>query len=265
MALIKKNWPRISKSASPAVVALLIQCVSLFVLLLFLTFAWQTFQFKLNLIQVLVSQAVLTLLLTRRFGLAWWWCVIQPLFPFAVVSMLALPVPPWLYLALFLILLVIYWSAYQTQVPYFPSTENAWQALEQVLPQDRPFTMVDIGSGLGGLVLYLSKKYPQSRFTGVEIAPLPWLVSYLRPKTGAGNVQFLRSNYETLNFADFDVVFAYLSPAAMSALWIKAKTEMRPGSLLVSYEFPIIGVEEHLSIYPENASSQARKLYIWYL
>jgi hypothetical protein len=34
-------------------------------------------------------------------------------------------------------------------------------------------------------------------------------------------------------------VFAYLSPAAMPALWRKAQREMRPGSLLVSYEFEI--------------------------
>jgi SAM-dependent methyltransferase len=265
LALIKTNWPRLPKPTAPAIVALLIQCASLLFLILCLSIAWQTFQYKFSLPVVLVSQAVLTVLLTRWFGLAWWWCVIQPLFPFAVVAMLTIPLPPWLYLALFLILLVIYWSAYQTQVPYYPSTENAWQALEKYLPKDRLFSLVDIGSGLGGLILYLSKKYPDSALTGVEIAPLPWLVSYLRKTAATGNVRFLRSNYETLNFADFDVVFAYLSPAAMPALWIKAKSEMRPGTMLVSYEFPIIGVEEHLSIYPENASSKARKLYIWYL
>jgi len=265
LALTKINWPRLAKPASPAVVALLIQCAALFSLVLGLTIAWQAFQFKLSLPAVLVTQAVLTVLLTRWFGLAWWWCVMQPLFPFAVVSMLALPLPPWLYLLLFLILLAIYWSAYQTQVPYYPSTENAWQALENHLPGDKSFSLVDIGSGLGGLILYLSKKYPESTFTGVEIAPLPWLISYLRKKARSGNVRFLRGNYEALNFADFDVVFAYLSPAAMPALWLKAKSEMRPGSMLVSYEFPVIGVKEHLSIYPENATSEARKLYIWHL
>ena len=256
---------RISKPAAPAVVALLIQFASLFVLILGLAIVWQTSQVRLSLIQVLVFQAVFTLFLTRWFGLAWWWCVIQPLFPFAVVSMLALPLPNWLYLVLFLIFLVIYWSAYQTQVPYYPSTQRCWRALEQYLPQSKSFSLVDIGSGLGGLILYLAKKYPQSSFTGVEIAPLPWLLSYLRARRGGGNLRFLRSNYEKLNFADFDVVFAYLSPAAMPALWIKAKQEMRPGTMLVSYEFPVMGVTENLSIYPENTAVNGPKLYIWYL
>ena len=265
MAFTKTDLPRISKPTSPALIALLIQIASLLVLLLCLTVAWQSFQFKLTLIQVLVAQAVLTLLLTRWFGLAWWWCVIQPLFPFAVVATLSLTLPPWLYLTLFLIFLVVYWSAFQTQVPYYPSTESAWLALAPCLPKDKPFILVDIGSGLGGLILHLGKKYPESAFTGVEIAPLPWLISYLRGKGNGGNVRFLRSNYENLHFADFDVVFAYLSPAAMPGLWRKAKNEMRSGTMLVSYEFPIIGVEEHLSIYPENDANFGRKLYIWYL
>jgi len=35
------------------------------------------------------------------------------------------------------------------------------------------------------------------------------------------------------------VVFAYLSPVVMTALWLKAEKEMLPGSMLVSYEFKI--------------------------
>lgn len=35
------------------------------------------------------------------------------------------------------------------------------------------------------------------------------------------------------------MVFAYLSPAAMPALWSKAQREMRAGSFLASYEFEI--------------------------
>jgi hypothetical protein len=94
---------------------------------------------------------------------------------------------------------------------------------------------------------------------------LPWLVSQLRLTGHQGNAQFLRNNYEQFNFADFDVVFAYLSPAAMPALWEKAKAEMRPGSMLVSYEFPIVGVTEHLAINPDNNPMNHRKLYVWHL
>jgi len=73
--------------------------------------------------------------------------------------------------------------------------------------------------------------------------------------------RFLRGDYERLDFADYDAVFAYLSPAAMTALWRKAKKEMRPGSMLMSYEFAINDSTPTLSVYLPNTG---RTLYIWH-
>jgi hypothetical protein len=56
-------------------------------------------------------------------------------------------------------------------------------------------------------------------------------------------------------------VFAYLSPAAMPALWQKARREMRPGSLLLSHEFPIPGKEADLVLRPQGGAA----LYGWRL
>ncbi len=253
------------KPGSPAIIALFIQFATLGFITLLLFVLWQTAHVKWTLNQALLSHAVLTLLMTRWFRLAWWWCLIQPLFPFAMVLALWWSLPPYVYLSLFLFLLVFYWSTYRTQVPYFPSTPDAWRAVDQLLPQNRSISFMDIGSGMGGLVIYLADQRPDCRFTGVEIAPLPWLCSYLRKGGQSGNARFLRSNYEQTDFSEFDVIFAYLSPAAMSGLWRKAKNEMRAGSILISYEFPVDGVEEDLSIYPENYTRNQRKLFVWYL
>jgi SAM-dependent methyltransferase len=161
--------------------------------------------------------------------------------------------PPWLFLAAFLAMLAIYWSTFRTQVPYFPSGRRAWDAVAGVLPQGRPVYLVDIGSGLGGLVLDLARRRPESTFVGIELAPLPWLVSRLRaPFAG---------DYEGLDFADYDVVFAYLSPAAMEALWRKASAEMRPGTLLLSYEFVIMAKAPDLTILPTGPGPL---LYGWH-
>ncbi len=130
-------------------------------------------------------------------------------------------------------------------------------------------SFVDIGSGLGGLALHLGKKYPDSHFLGVEIAPLPWLLSYLRPRGRQSHVKFLWADYEKLNFSAFDVVFAYLSPAAMPRLWEKARQEMEPGSLLISAEFPIPGVEaevlscQEINHTEKNAKKECVNVYLW--
>lgn len=257
------------KPSSPAVAALLIQLASLCFIAAFLSVLWRMFQFKISLNQVVIFQALLVLIFTRWLNLAWWWCVIQPLFPFVVVLMLFQPLPPYVYLLLFLFFLVFYWTTFQTQVPYYPSGRTTWLAVEKLLPEDRPVSFIDIGSGLGGLTLFLAKRHPKSTFSGAEIAPLPWLFSYCRLKLSPDlqmNAQFLRRNYETMDFSEFDIVFAYLSPAAMSALWVKARKEMRPGTILVSYEFPINEVEADLSVNPADDldnNQNGRKLFVW--
>jgi hypothetical protein len=45
-----------------------------------------------------------------------------------------------------------------------------------------------------------------------------------------------------------NIVFAFLSPAPMSALWAKARREMRHGALLISHSFEIPGQTPHNQI-----------------
>jgi hypothetical protein len=95
---------------------------------------------------------------------------------------------------------------------------------------------------------------------GIEIAPLPWLVSVVRALLRRSSAVFKLGDYRELDFANYDVIFAYLSPAAMQALWQKSHVEMRPGSLLISYEFEIQGVPPTQIL---TNGEQEAKLYVW--
>jgi SAM-dependent methyltransferase len=119
---------------------------------------------------------------------------------------------------------------------------------------------VDIGSGLGGLLIELARTRPEGSYTGIEIAPLPWLVSRTRAAIAKLSVDFLRGDYESLDLGEYDMVFAYLSPAAMPALWVKAKQEMQPGSFLLSLEFPVPGIPPDRVIHP---AGRVPALYVW--
>lgn len=191
--------------------------------------------------------------------LAPWWLAIELLFPLALIGGLGLRLSPWLFLGLFLLFLLVFWSTFRTQVPYYPSGQRAWDAVAALLPA-RPVTCIDIGSGLGGLVLDLAARRPDARFVGIELAPLPWLYSRLRSMRRP-NARFIRGDYDNLDFALFDVVFAYLSPAVMTALYKKASVEMRPGSLLLSYEFCIATKTPDLTIQPDGGGPL---LYGWH-
>ena len=247
----------------PIITALLLQLVTLGCVVLALYLLWRSFGVKLSLTQVVLVQALVVLCLTRLTRLDWWWSTLQPLLPLCMLVMHSVAIPSWCYLLLFLFFLLSYWSTFQTRVPYFPSTLPVWNAIDGLLPLNQPISFVDIGSGFGGLVLHLAKRRPESQFCGVEIAPVPWLVSFLRIFHSNLPVRFIRSNYEQLNFAEFDVVFAYLSPAVMPAVWMKVTREMKKGALFISYEFPIPQVEADLCIYPEKSVINNATIFIW--
>ena len=200
-------------------------------------------------------------LLSRWRGLAIWWLGIQLVFPLALMQMQTLSIPPWIWLAAFLFLLALFWSTFRTQVPYYPSGKRVWDEVAKLLPPDRPLCAIDIGSGLGGLVLELAARRPDSLFFGIELAPLPWLVSSVRAKVTGSRARFVRGDYESLDFGNYDVVFAYLSPAAMPGLWKKAEREMRPGAILLSYEFLIREKAPDISIVPTGSGPP---LYVWH-
>ncbi len=206
-------------------------------------------------------QGAFACLLARLRKLAVWWLAIELAFPLTLVQALALHVNPLLFLGAFVFLLLLFWSTFRTQVPYYPSGPRVWDEVARLLPQGRPVCAIDIGSGLGGLVLELARRRPESTFVGIELAPLPWLVSRLRARLGASSARFVRGDYEQLDFANYDAVFAYLSPAAMSALWRKAAREMRPGAILLSYEFLITEKAPDMSIVPMG---RGPALYVWH-
>lgn len=243
---------------TPAIEALLIQCAS-FALLLALV---AVTEWQLSVALAALVQGVVAALLTRWRAMAPWWLPIQLLFPLAVILMLALHLPSWIYLGAFVALLALYWTTFRTQVPFYPSGRATWDTVEALLPfsSNRPLRCIDIGSGFGGLVMHLAARHPESSFIGIEVAPLPWIVSRMRARLACSSAHFIRGDYHALDFADYDLVFAYLSPAAMPALWDKARREMRKGTLLLSYEFPIPDVEPSLVRHPTERSPA---LYGW--
>lgn len=209
---------------------------------------------------LVLLQSLLTVGLSSWFRMPVWWRYIHFVFPLAVYGMLALHLPTQFYLIGFLISLSLYWTTFRTQVPFYPSRPIVWKHVSDLIPSGTSIRMVDIGSGLGDLTMYLAKQRQDSYFLGVEIAPLPWLISVVRARLLRSKAKFILGDYNTQDFSEFDVVFAYLSPAAMSALWQKAKNEMRPGSLLISYEFNIDQVPATIDI---SVREDLPLLYVW--
>ncbi|MEM7173240.1 MAG: class I SAM-dependent methyltransferase [Pseudomonadota bacterium] len=194
-------------------------------------------------------------------GLASWWLPLQIALPFALASSLLLEVPAWSYLAVFTILLLVFWNAAGERVPLYLSNATTCRALGDLLPQGRSFAFIDLGCGLGGVLTRLAKNR-KGRFFGIETAPLPFVFSWLRALLfDRKRLAIYRASLWDQDLSQFDVVYCFLSPEPMPTLFEKAKAEMKPGSLFISNSFrvPDYPADKILTL----GDRRATQLHIW--
>lgn len=205
------------------------------------------------------GQGIFAALVGRMFGLPWWWAPINAVFVPAALGLKFLGWNPAWYLGAFALLAAVYWTTFRTRVPLYLSSSEACERVAALLPTDRPFTFLDIGCGVGTVLARLGPRFPQGEFRGIEIAPLPFLVSWIRARL-SGRFVTRRSDLWLEDLSRYDVVYAFLSPVPMSELWRKARSDMRPGTLLVSNTFRIDGVPADTVI---PFAGTRRALHVW--
>ncbi len=243
----------------PAVRALLAQVAALLPTAA-LAYMFDLLGLGLTLLSAVLLQGFVAMLITWKIGLASWWRIIQLLFPLALLAATALQLPPVLFLVVFVVLLGWYWSTFRTQVPYFPSNLAVWRAVVELMPPRPGVRVIDIGSGLGGMTMHLAQARPDAQCFGIELAPVPYFYSKWRARLTGSHATFIHGDYDKLDFGEYDIVFAYLSPAVMPALFDKAKKEMKIGSLLASYEFAVPAFKPDKTIHTTEGGPP---LYIW--
>lgn len=254
--------------------ALLIQCVSMLLLTsLAGSVINSVFAFELRSIGIpldavwfwVLAHICLVSMLAKVAAMPVWWRWIHAIFPLAVIVMQQVALPATVYFAGFVMTLALYWSVHNTRVPFYPSFPSTWRAMHHILEQhadDHSLKVLDIGSGIGDIAIFLAKQRIHDEVSGIEIAPLPWAISALRAIFSGTSVKFTLGDYRQLDFAKLDVVFAYLSPAVMNDVWQKVQQEMQPGSLFISSEFPVSGVNASRIIYP---AVNAPALYVYHI
>jgi len=193
--------------------------------------------------------------------LARWWAPILLLLPAALGASLYFSVPPWVYLTCFLALVIVFWNAAGERVPLYLTNSRTWAAIDGLIGRDAS-SFIDLGCGLGGILVYLGRRRPDMTFTGIESAPIPYMISKLRVRLfGPKNVYIRFGDMWAENLGDFDTVYGFLSPQPMSRLYRKVTTEMRPETTFISNSFAVEGQEPDDIIDVEDR--RQTRLLIW--
>ena len=192
----------------------------------------------------------------------WWLPINAALPPLAALLLMTAIAPAWYFAAFAVAFLVFGTGPLRSGVPLFSSPPAAAQALAGLLRRDRPARVLDAGSGSGALLLALARLRPDAELRGIESGLAPWALARLRAALTRALPHFQRGDFWAADFGGYDLVYAFLSTAAMPQLWEKARREMRPGTLLVSLDFAVPGVAPARVL---ALGGGARRLHLWHM
>ena len=127
----------------------------------------------------------------------------------------------------------------RTGGPYIPTPQVVVDAMLDLAKVGAKDFVIDLGSGDGRIVLTAAQKY-RARGMGVDIDPeLVKQSNAEAQKRGlAGRVSFREQDVLQAQIGDATVVTLYLLPGMMQQLQAKFAKELKPGTRIVSHDFP---------------------------
>ena len=204
--------------------------------------------------------ALVTLFFARKNNMPLAWQALNFLLPFAFLLSSNIEIPSWIFLTAFIIFAMFHLPALWTRVPYYPTPDITYQYVFGLLPHEKDFRFIDVGCGMGDLLKFLAARSKTGNFVGVEIGILSFLISKIKNLSNQNVSVFFKSMWK-MNLAEFDVIYAFLSPAPMEQLWNKFIAEAKPGALLVSNSFEAPAEPDNII---ETGPERGGTLYLYY-
>lgn len=249
---------------APAILAFAAQGAAVVLLLAVVQVAWHgtdtTLPVWLKLAIVSGSAAGFTAML----GLPRWWLAIQVALPPAVYIALIQDLPAWPYAVGFAILFLVFSNSAGDRVPLYLSNRTTWRAIGKFAETEGPVRFIDLGCGLGGTVTAIARvnRHPDSRFRGVETAPLPYAIAKVRCALSRDSrIDVRRLSLWDQPLGDWDIVYAFLSPAPMPRLLEKASAELKSDAVLISNSFTAAGWPDTEAI--QLSDGRKTVLHVW--
>lgn len=108
--------------------------------------------------------------------------------------------------------------------------------------KDKPYTIVDLGSGNGLMTREIARALPEARVIGVEIAgqSVGW-ANFWKKRQHLTNLEYRKQNFLSFDFTEGDAFVMYLIPEILGALGKKIHQGARPGTLAISNKFNLGG------------------------
>jgi SAM-dependent methyltransferase len=145
-----------------------------------------------------------------------------------------------------LLALQAYNIAFHKSIPNIRTAPAIRKKIISLLKQDyearkeKPYTILDLGSGNGQLSREIAKALPQAKVIGIEITKHTYLwADWLRRREKLDNMEYKRMDFLDYNFSEASAVVMYTMPHLMRRIGDKLNAESKSGTLVLSNKFRI--------------------------
>ncbi|HXW04631.1 MAG TPA: class I SAM-dependent methyltransferase [Vicinamibacterales bacterium] len=143
---------------------------------------------------------------------------------------------------------------------FVPTREPVADAMLQLAGVTAADIVYDLGSGDGRILVLAAQKYG-ARGVGIEIHPrLVGISRQVARDAGLGHlVTFVEGDLFEADISEATVVTLYLSTVVNRRLEPKLRRELRPGTRIVSHQFPLDSWRPERTVRAEDGTD----LYLW--
>lgn len=134
-----------------------------------------------------------------------------------------------------------YFRLLRGEAPFVPLPRRAISEVLKALEINQNSVVYDLGCGDGRVLLAAHEAQPLAKYVGYEKNFVIFLLARLKvfKIRKPHSIKILKNDFFLENLSPATHIFTYLLPKPMRGLDLKLKGELRPGTRLVSCDFPL--------------------------
>ncbi len=149
----------------------------------------------------------------------------------------------WIIFLIFLVLLISLAYASANGAPWVPTWKKDLVRVQRLLDLKQGDQCVELGCGNARVSRFLAKT-SDAQVTGVELSLLQYMIAWVQAKcSGQSNITIKFGNAFHQDLTRVNALYMFLMPDTYEKIRPKLESELKPGSRVVTYVWPIAGWE----------------------
>ena len=150
---------------------------------------------------------------------------------------------------------------YQPSVPWVPTRDDVVEQLVRLLRPEPGDVIYDLGCGDGRIAVRIAKQYPGAKVKCVEIRQDLVEKAEANARENGARIEIIKADFFKVGVEDANIIYMYLLTSVNQKLRPKLEKELRPGTVVVTLDFPIPEWVEVAKV--ELPRSWQRTLYVY--